>query len=985
MRMRKTTLLAMAFYLIGTLGVHGVASAAEVFRDAFNDLTNWTAGCERAATSGEFCNRSVWTADFQSPPASAQLGAHGSCTVNPFDGAASTLTRSIALPNGTYKFEYRVRNTTQLYAFCQGATSGGTNLAINGVNAPGAGCNQVGSCGTCLADWRLASSCFVVSNGVAAMRITANGGDCANVNGWVDDLVISQAGTSDVDSDGIVDECDRCPLDAQNDIDGDGICGNVDNCPTAANPLQSDLDGDGIGDACDTIPSACANVAEASQYRLVYELAIPANADYESNVPPYMIDNTASVQSFNRIGYCLELNSNWVWVSMDAFTTVPSRIGVPVSSTGATFQRKVSNMNVASNVSGIVTGTGITTGNIEFWHHCYGTVGVLGLGGANNNLYDFDDNPGGQAASCYGSMQVHNYGAQTTIFAYNAWDSGGDDDLGIGNHPSGHPDWTIAANAGSYTVRDLKIYVSIGDTDNDGVLDDVDNCPRVANANQADGDADGIGDACDSDLDNDGVLNTSDNCPLLANTDQANNDLDAFGDACDADDDNDSVLDGSDNCPFAANTTQANADGDTQGDVCDGDDDNDGVSDATDNCPFAPNLEQTDTDGDAQGDACDTDDDNDGVVDGNDNCPVTSNDNQADLDGDFTGDACDKDIDGDGESNTADNCPTVSNAGQNDTDGDSQGDACDADDDNDGLDDTSDNCPLVANAEQLNIDTDGLGDACDPDDDNDGAADTADNCPVVANADQADSEADGLGDACDPDDDNDGVLDGADNCPFAANTNQANADGDTQGDVCDGELDGDGIANAADNCPVVANPTQVDTDADGLGDACDPDDDNDGVADTADNCPVVANAGQADGEADGLGDACDPDDDNDGVVDTADNCPNVVNGNQADFDGDSQGDVCDTDIDGDGVANTSDVCGLTSLTAVVDPTTGCSLIQLCPCAGPQGTTVAWTNHGQYQSCVAKSANSFVTLGLITPAQKDATISAAAQSSCGGKK
>ncbi len=51
------------------------------------------------------------------------------------------------------------------------------------------------------------------------------------------------------------------------------------------------------------------------------------------------------------------------------------------------------------------------------------------------------------------------------------------------------------------------------DADGDGVEDGKDNCPAVGNANQADLDADKVGDACDPDMDGDGVPNGSDAFP----------------------------------------------------------------------------------------------------------------------------------------------------------------------------------------------------------------------------------------------------------------------------------------------------------------------------------------------------------------------------------------------------------------------------------------------------------------------------------------
>jgi hypothetical protein len=139
------------------------------------------------------------------------------------------------------------------------------------------------------------------------------------------------------------------------------------------------------------------------------------------------------------------------------------------------------------------------------------------------------------------------------------------------------------------------------DADNDGLPNCSDNCRPCANANQSDGDGDGIGDVCEDD-DADGRINCQDNCPAIANPTQANADGDSRGDVCD-------------NCPNNPNFDQANSDTDGRGNACD-------------NCPFVANPPQTDGDTDGVGDACD-------------NCPSASNANQWDCDDDGQGDACD--------------------------------------------------------------------------------------------------------------------------------------------------------------------------------------------------------------------------------------------------------------------------------------------------------------------------------------------------------
>lgn len=81
--------------------------------------------------------------------------------------------------------------------------------------------------------------------------------------------------------------------------------------------------------------------------------------------------------------------------------------------------------------------------------------------------------------------------------------------------------------------------------------------------------AGGVAAVVDTDADDDTIDDADDNCVDDANTDQADNDADDVGDVCDADDDNDTVLDDApDNCPTTANTDQADADNDGVGGAC---------------------------------------------------------------------------------------------------------------------------------------------------------------------------------------------------------------------------------------------------------------------------------------------------------------------------------------------------------------------------------------------------------------------------------
>ena len=208
-------------------------------------------------------------------------------------------------------------------------------------------------------------------------------------------------------------------------------------------------------------PGAGSTVAEASRYKLVYSLDIPDMPDYADGLA-YTLDHRAEVSGFSRIAYCMELqstngSSNFVWVSMDAFTTNIDKVGVPTVASGAFFQQPITNMNVQSSMAGIVVGTNLTGGNLEFWPQDSSMINTALVPNASDGQYDWGDNayPG-----IYGSMQVHNHDAKQVLFAFNRWGGwGGVADLGIGNNLEGEPDWTFATNASSYVIKTLQVYV----------------------------------------------------------------------------------------------------------------------------------------------------------------------------------------------------------------------------------------------------------------------------------------------------------------------------------------------------------------------------------------------------------------------------------------------------------------------------------------------------------------------------------------------
>ena len=236
-----------------------------------------------------------------------------------------------------------------------------------------------------------------------------------------------------------------------------------------------------------------------------------------------------------------------------------------------------------------------------------------------------------------------------------------------------------------------------GDTDGDGICDDIDNCVFIINPDQADCDNDNEGDVCEldtdedsipdacdicegndaaGDTDGDGICDDIDNCVALVNPDQADCDNDNQGDICEVDTDGDSVPDACDIC---------------EGNDAAGDTDGDGICDDIDNCVALVNPDQADCDNDNEGDICEDDSDNDGIPNGCDICE--GNDAAGDTDGDGICDDIDNCIAVENPAQTDCNNDGIGDLCEMDNDGDSVPDDCDicegndafGDDDGDGI------------------------------------------------------------------------------------------------------------------------------------------------------------------------------------------------------------------------------------------------------------------------------------------------------------
>ena len=161
----------------------------------------------------------------------------------------------------------------------------------------------------------------------------------------------------------------------------------------------------------------------------------PSQIPYVGAIPALPAHTRAMVQ--------LQIDNHYAWASWDVGSNTADRWLIDIVDI---LQATVSNGHWAIDSK---ASAGTTNLKLQMWSNCYNQDPATGV-------YDSNNVPNASVL-CHGEFASYENGV--TLWAFSHFEGSGTTTVGIGNQPSGQPDWTGDYNAGSFTTRVLTWYL----------------------------------------------------------------------------------------------------------------------------------------------------------------------------------------------------------------------------------------------------------------------------------------------------------------------------------------------------------------------------------------------------------------------------------------------------------------------------------------------------------------------------------------------